>query len=281
MASIGFWNVDSLHRPAGLRQIPRIARQFADEWDLDALFLIECELSEREFTAAFEGTDYVPFDSADRFTVYTRLNPEELTRLSPPVLSNRFDVWQLSLPLNKPIICGVVHGPDRRNNNHSGQTLFFQQVVETISYFERELDSDRSMIFGDFNANPFDPAVAGVAGLHAVMSRNIASKEQRVLFEKNYKYFYNPMWNLYGDEPVVAAPATYHFTSSDPEELYWHMLDQVVIRPSLINEFDSGKVTVVTEIGGTSLLRSSGVPNRTKYSDHLPVTFEIGPKLSD
>ena len=67
------------------------------------------------------------------------------------------------------------------------------------------------------------------------------------MLNQSYPYFYNPMWNLYGDEPRSSAPATYYYRGSDPHELYWHMLDQVLIRPSLLNRFDFSNLEIVTQ----------------------------------
>jgi hypothetical protein len=83
------------------------------------------------------------------------------------------------------------------------------------------------------------------------------------------------MWNLYGDEPRGSAPATYYYRGSDPHELHWHMLDQVLIRPSLVNRFDVSALNIVTSVGSTELTGASGIPNRTRFSDHLPVVFAV------
>jgi len=111
--------------------------------------------------------------------------------------------------------------------------------------------------------------------MHAVISREISKGEPRRLFNERYHYFYNPMWNLYGDEPRGSAPATYFYRGSDPHELYWHMLDQVLIRPSLLHRFDFDALEIVTTVKGTELSREGGYPDRKRFSDHFPVVFGV------
>ena len=46
------------------------------------------------------------------------------------------------------------------------------------------------------------------------------------------------------------------------------------MRPSLKERFVSDSLSIITSVNNTSLLNSSGHPNK-KYSDHLPITFEM------
>jgi hypothetical protein len=281
MATFGFWNVNSLRNvKAAQKEIPRLVAELALERSLEVLFLIECEMPYASLMAGFKGGPaYYPIECRDRFKVLARFDPKLMERLSPPAGGDRFDMWHLKLPLQRDVILTLVHGPDKRNNSPLRQELFLEQVTSTISFFEKEIGHDRSVVFGDFNANPFELPMAGVRGMNAVMSRTTALGKPRRMYDQSYSYFYNPMWNLYGDEPRNSAPATYYYLGSDPHELYWHMLDQVLIRPSLISEFDFSVLEIVTSILGTELTRPNGIPNETKFSDHLPVVFAVD--LSD
>jgi hypothetical protein len=179
------------------------------------------------------------------------------------------------LPLQEEVLISVVHGLDKRNNSPAKQELFLEQVVTGLSYLERTVGHDRSIVLGDFNANPFDSSVAGAVGMNAVISRAIARSEPRRIFDVSYPYFYNPMWNLYGDEHSSSAPATYYYRGSDPHELYWHMLDQVVLRPSLLDRFDFSSLEIVTSVRNIKLTGPKGIPDRGRFSDHLPVVFAV------
>jgi Endonuclease/Exonuclease/phosphatase family. len=275
MATFGFWNVDSLRNlETDGREIPRFAADLALERSLDVLFLIECKIPCESLMAAFNGEpEYYPISCGDRFKVLARFDPKFMEQLSPPVPSDRFDIWHLILPLQEDVLLCVVHGLDKHNNSPAKQELFLQQVVAALSHFENKVGHDRSIVLGDFNANPFESPVASALGMNAVISRAIAQSDPRRMLNQSYPYFYNPMWNLYGDEPRSSAPATYYYRGSDPHELYWHMLDQVLIRPSLLNRFDHSALEIVTAILGTELTGARGTPDRIRFSDHLPVVF--------
>jgi len=226
--------------------------------------------------AAFKsGPEYYPISCGERFKVLARFDPKLMQRLPLPVPSDRFDIWHLILPLQEELLLSVVHGLDKRNNSPAKQELFLQQVVAALSYLENKVGHGRSIVLGDFNANPFESPIASASGMHAVISRAIAQSDPRRMLNQSYPYFYNPMWNLYGDEPLSSAPATYYYRGSDPHELYWHMLDQVLIRPSLLNRFDFGALDIVTAVRGTELTGATGTPDRTRFSDHLPVVFGV------
>lgn len=277
MTIIGFWNVDSLHgRARADRDVARVAAALATERGLDLLFLIECDLPGKPLAGSFPSEpEYFLVPSSERFKVIARFNPRLMARLSSPVPSDRYDIWHLQLPLQETMLLAVVHGLDKRNNSTAKQELFLGQVATAIAHFEKQLGIDRSVVVGDLNANPFESPVASMLGMNAVLSRAIASGEARRMQDRQTDFFYNPMWNLLGDEPRDAPPATYYYRGSDPHELYWHMLDQVLLRPSLLDRFDATTLEIVTEVQGEPLVGRGGLPNRSRFSDHLPVVFEI------
>jgi hypothetical protein len=278
MPTLGFWNINSGRTVTDDRQLARLASSFAVQWSLEILFLIECIIPYETLMAAFSkaGLDYYPIDCADRFKVIARFDPAFMQRLTAPIQSNRFDFWHLSLPLQRDVIVGLIHGLDKRNNSIEKQELFMQQVASALTYFERELGHERSVLLGDFNSNPFESPIASAAtGLHAVSSRAVALSVPRRMLEVAYPYLYNPMWNLFGDEPPGSAPGTYYYRGSNPHELYWHMLDQVLIRPSLLKAFDFTALEIVTTLGETMLTKTNGYPDEARFSDHLPVVFAL------
>jgi len=277
MANFGFWNVDGLRKfDMSERQLPQIATELALERSLDLLFLIECGVPVEPIpTSPEEGLEFFAVACGDRFKVLVRFDPQFMCRLAPPVPSDRFDLWHLKLPLQEDVLIGVVHGLDKRNNSQQRQELFLRQFVAGLEYHEGKAGHNRSIVLGDFNANPYEAPMASALGMNAVMSRTIAQGPARRLLNSSYPFFYNPMWNLYGDEPRASAPATYFYRGSDPTEMYWHMLDQVLIRPSLIERFQVGALEIITAIRGRELTRASGIPDRSRFSDHLPVVFGV------
>ena len=90
------------------------------------------------------------------------------------------------------------------------------------------------MIVGDFNAHPFESAVLSSDGLHAIGIRQVKNAARRLVRwgDEEEDFFYNPMWRKYGhDSSMEAGMATHYWQNNQAGELFWHMLDQVVIRP--------------------------------------------------
>lgn len=111
-------------------------------------------------------------------------------------------------------------------------------------------------------------------GLHAVMTKDIAIKRSRTVRQQAYPYFYNPMWGRFGDT-TKGPPGTYYHSRANYHEYFWHMFDQVLIRPELLGTFDSETLQILTECGETMFLRRSGEPDATRISDHLPLVFTL------
>ena len=90
---------------------------------------------------------------------------------------------------------------------------------------------------------------------------------------RTYKYFYNPMWTVYGRRQ--APLGTYYYQEPDYVRYYWHVFDQVLLRPDLIPTLGDEVPTAITKLGGESLLRDNGRPNDNRFSDHLPISLSL------
>jgi hypothetical protein len=82
------------------------------------------------------------------------------------------------------------------------------------------------------------------------------------------------MWGMLGDL-TSQPPGTYFYDSGSEVNYYWNVYDQVLLRPSLLGFMAPHPVTVVTELGGTSLLSDAGRPDRVAMSDHLPIVCHL------
>lgn len=78
-------------------------------------------------------------------------------------------------------------------------------------------------------------------------------------------------------EPVGRSdkgpPGTYYRNKSDPNAQFWHMIDQVLLRPDAIDLVDIQSLAIVTRADGIELAGPNGRPDRS-YSDHLPIFIE-------
>ncbi|MBI4817176.1 MAG: hypothetical protein HY791_13015 [Deltaproteobacteria bacterium] len=126
---------------------------------------------------------------------------------------------------------------------------------------------------GDLNMNPYDAGVLSSEALHAISSRFRAGRQSRIVQGRKRKFFHNPAWKLLAEQPNGVAGSYFHH-GSGPNEAFWHLFDQVLVRPALIDRFDGESLRIVTGFGATSLVANEGLPDR-QFSDHLPITFEI------
>lgn len=122
--------------------------------------------------------------------------------------------------------------------------------------------------------NPFEHGMVAAAGLHSVMSREIANRTVRTVQGRDYPFFYNPMWGHLGDRTSKTA-GSYYYDSAQHVNYFWNVFDQVLIRPEVAAQFDPTALSIVTAIGNRSLVRADGKPDRNSFSDHLPVIFEL------
>ena len=80
------------------------------------------------------------------------------------------------------------------------------------------------------------------------------------------------MWNFFGD--FEKPPGTCYFPTSKAECTYWHIFDQVMIRPCLREQFIKESLEIVTHTSAILLIDKKGHPNK-EFSDHFPIVFEI------
>jgi len=131
-----------------------------------------------------------------------------------------------------------------------------------------EYNCDKTIVVGDLNVNPFESGCIGLGGMHALPFREVAVKA-RTFQGMVYSKFYNPTWKFFGK--TEAPYTTYYYADSGNDvNFYWNAFDQVLIRPSLILAFDESKFRIIDKTKSHCLMKN-GKPNKTKYSDHLPL----------
>ena len=208
-----------------------------------------------------------------RVILYHRSSSAQVHRLHD---AKYWTIYQLSLSDGKSLILVAAHMPAKSNPGYIGSTNrlpIFQRLCQDILKEERASGTDRTIVVGDLNQNPFDNEVVHLETLNAVMDPDVAN---RVICERDgqtYKYFYNPMWTAYGRRQ--APMGTYYYQGSDYVRYYWHLLDQVLLRPDLIPDLSNEMPTIITELGGESLLRADGRPDNRRFSDHLPIALSL------
>lgn len=168
------------------------------------------------------------------------------------------------------IIIAAFHNISLREATIKEQIKNCRTLHNDITEKENMENIRYSIIVGDFNINPFDDVCIDADCLHAIPYKEQAIRHERIVQGTSYKMFYNPTWAILGR---IAPPyGTYFYDNSGHvNNMFWHIYDQVLIRPSLIDAFDDSALTIIDT---NNTIDKSGKPN-TVISDHLPIFFKI------
>lgn len=226
----------------------------------------------RRLNEGIGGNRYFQADTGSRLTIFTRFVPNRLRMLSE---MNYYSIRELEgVPGRDSLILAVAHLPSKREVTEQSQIPDASSLSRAIVAAEDRLGHTRTVLIGDLNMNPFEFGVAAGAGLHGVMTREIARQGSRRVREREYRFFYNPMWGFFGDR--TAGPAGTHFYwKSDEECFFWNILDQAMIRPALLDRFGADGVQILDSDGTDSLLNANNRPDKDRGSDHLPILLRL------
>jgi hypothetical protein len=268
VAAFLLWNVHNRNRDLLVQSLVR-------EHKIDVVLLVEYSPTKTasDLSNLLQRDGLVKRSTSERFGVFARLSYP--MTLSSVTIGTRLELWDRTADSGVSGRFALVHGLDRMNNDDGTRRVFFRRVADFVK--AAEVNSHRrSIVVGDFNAQPFESAVLSSDGLHAIGIRQESYQTSRVirLSDEREEFFYNPMWRLYGHVLAQdAGVATHYWQNRLAGELFWHMLDQVVIRPEECVRFPEGQIRILTTVGTVQLLAPNGIPDEKVGSDHLPVVF--------
>ncbi len=214
---------------------------------------------------------YAPGILNDRIQVFTKFSAEFI---SPVFESDKLTIRHLFLPGQESILLATIHFPSKLYWRDESQAFECVELANSISAAEREAGHSRTVLVGDLNMNPFEDGLVSANGLNAAMTRTLANKRSRMVQTKEYPFFYNPMWGLFGDARSTVA-GTYYFSAAEHKIFFWNIFDQVLLRPDLLESFDNNELQILHSDGDKSLLTSQGIPDSKNFSDHLPILFKL------
>jgi hypothetical protein len=243
--------------------------------DVDVLILAESPLHSTELLLKLNANtvDYYPqhpLTQCKKIKIFTKFH---YNFIIPILESGRQTIRKITLPIFPEILLISVHMGDKSNNNSESQSENCSILRQTIEEVELSEGINHTMVIGDFNMNPFEPGIVNANGLHATMSRRIAAETSRIVNGKSYTFFYNSMWHFMGDINQ-STPGTYYYKRAELMCYHWNVFDQVIIRPSLLNKFDTKNFKILDSDGVNSLITKRGIPNKM-ISDHLPLLFTL------
>lgn len=269
MAAFLLWNT-------GRKNLDGLVQNLVREHKIDIVLLVEYYPSKVGSTLSTLLLNHglVRRSVSERFGVFSR-PIYGMRSVGVTGLGDRVGLWDWIPNPNSEARFALVHGLDRIHNDDGTRRVFFRRVADAVRAHEAN-SHRRSMIVGDFNAHPFESAILSSDGLHAIGIRQVGTATcRRVRWgDEEENFFYNPMWRKYGHVTSrEAGMATHYWQNNQAGELFWHMLDQVVIRPEESRSFPEDKLTIVSSVGTATLLAPDGRPDDTVGSDHLPVVF--------
>ena len=268
MTTFLFWNINK-------QPLEPLVAQLAHERAVDVVLLAECEDPRAVLQALNKEIEHPyrhqqnPIKSKVEF--FSRSPYGNIQSLGD---YRGLTFRRLLPPESAEIMLVGTHLPSKLRMSEQEQMLQCAPLVRQIAEYEARLGHSRTLVIGDLNMNPFEPGIVAAGGFHAVSSRQVAQRMARQVQGERYKFFYNPMWSHFGEQPT-GPPGTYYYDNSASVNIFWNIFDQVLIRPELLPNFRDETVSVVAHIGGKSLLSRSGQPNKRLGSDHLPLLFAL------
>ena len=268
--NILFWNINKKNLKESIYNI-------SVTHNIDVIILAESTFKSSELVLELnkETSNFFPQNSlsqCEKIQIITKFHYDFAT---PICESSRYTIRKINLPEKIEILLTAIHFVDKSNHSIESQGEMAGEIIKEIDKIETELNIHSNIIVGDFNMNPFESGIIKCNGFHATMSSEVAKTKSRTVQGKEYKYFYNPMWSLYGD--LIDNPVgTYYYKNAELVNYQWNIFDQVLVRPNLVDRFKKNSLKILTNDGGNTLVNQKNIPKGgDSSSDHLPIIFTI------
>ncbi len=167
-------------------------------------------------------------------------------------------------------ILGFVHFPSKFHHSLDELRRASETLCDQIIFEEKMHSIADSIIIGDFNVDPFEMPMVSFSGMGATNGLACSNREEVTRGGEKTRLFYNPMWTLYS--LYKDRPGTHRYSRLGEDVVSWHFLDQVVIRPTLIDNFQLESLKMVKGTENYNYLNNNQTP---VMSDHLPLSCEL------
>ncbi|MBQ4559826.1 MAG: endonuclease/exonuclease/phosphatase family protein [Tyzzerella sp.] len=260
-----FWNTNKNGN------INQHVAQLVKENDIDIFVAAEYEADKDELTNMFKVNDQHLVScntlGCDRISIWSNyINVK-------PVIQSKY--YSIQIIQDKFILCSVHLITNLHGDMSEERLAITQQLMHDIKETENTIHSQKTIIIGDFNEMPYGKSCLNANGLHGLPAFNVEDRPTRVVNDKEYTKYYNPMWSLLGD--FSYPPGTYYLNQSKLNSPMWYMLDQVIISRDILPLFEKDKLRIITSYGCMDLADRNKHPNRS-ISDHFPIMCVINDK---
>ncbi|HLK19541.1 MAG TPA: endonuclease/exonuclease/phosphatase family protein [Bryobacteraceae bacterium] len=267
MLTFLFWNINR-------KPLADAIATIAEQESVDLLILAECAIEDSALlkTLNRRGPEFhFPSNLNSRIKLFTRFPGRYLV---PSFDSDRVSIRRVALPAREEILLVAVHLSSKLYWSAQSQAMECPNLSTTITEQERLAGHNRSVVVGDFNMNPFEDGIVGAGGLHAVMSRKVAERGERIVQGRAYPFFYNPMWGHLGDS-LDRPTGSYYYERAEHVNYFWNTFDQVLLRPALMGRFRNDQLKILDRAGDLLLRMPDGRPDPKAASDHFPLLFRL------
>lgn len=254
-----FWNTNKMS------QIEKYAVSMVEEHDVDIVVfseLMEPVLMDealRSYNNDFYKCNTIGCTRINMWSSGLKIAPaDQNARYSINILENNF------------ILCCVHLQSDMSFDHSRERHETIRQIMEDINACAERTSIDKIIIIGDMNEMPYGDGCLSANGFHGLPELTIHEDANRIVCGKKYRKYYNPMWNMFGDNSK--PPGTYYLRQSRLKEPMWYILDQVIISQEVIPFFERDSLSI---INNTTAGRLDNKMGRPKVSDHFPIICEI------
>lgn len=276
--NIGFWNINSFDNNKDLSN-SLVSLTLEKQLDIICIAEIKPVIVDsflKKLNNLGTNQKYTKIKSCkDKVTVISRYPNTVFEDKSSIYESNRWITHKISIPSIITFNLISVHFPSKVNWSEAGLALECVNLSRDISKIEDDTKCSETILIGDFNMNPFEHGLVAASGINALVDLNYAVKKSkgREINGTHYKYFYNPMWNFFGD---FTEPYGTHYCRVPGHISHeWHIYDQIILRPSLEPYLKRPFVEIVAKIYNENLTKNFGRPDSENYSDHLPIVLKL------
>ena len=267
MPNFFFWNING-------NPIKELIANAVTSYDVDVLLLAECNIDSNDLRYALNTSDEKYWEIQNlcpRIKIFARFASDYIRPIDE---GERYSISRVAMPARKEILLATAHLPSKREFGAPSQAQECARLARLIASAEAQVGHQRTVFIGDINVNPFEDGVVGAGALHAVMTKETAARNSRIVQCEDYPFFYNPMWSHFGDRSGK-PPGIFYYEKAEHVLFFWNIFDQVLLRPDLAEDFREEDLSVLTRIGSTSLIRANGRPDSRNFSDHLPLLLTL------
>lgn len=185
--------------------------------------------------------------------------------------ASRFTVSALESPEARFVVAAT-HLVDRISASDPEARLEdIRELMGVVHGYEETLSIDKTVVMGDFNANPYDKELLLPNAFNAMLFKGIVKAQpSRTWHGKRYPFMYNPTLHWLSEDTETYG--SHYYSSSDGTSPIWNCYDQALVSPTLMDGVrDYG---YLKKIGDKDLI-ARWRPKR-EISDHLPLLVEIG-----